>query len=360
MPLDIDIEDITKIGVAVGVGIAIVAYPYLDEIKLFFTNKYLLLVNIWHLFTTYLFPIILGLILTMVLAVILFKSLKLFTRKILNKIEEIRAFKQEEIDVESLLEAEQEYNEQKLIDEIENIKHFTNSFKVNRRLKRFNLSLKKRLAKARELLSEIKRDKRVAERESKLIQIKKEIEQKDEENRIKATYEESDDELILYQLRADEKNIFKTEKLSKKQIKTLEKNGFEQKTEYSVFEKKYIRVLVKPKLNHSRTHAFLVWDAKRLLESFEGIRNIQEHLVVEADITFNFNNKKYALEIETGTLLGKKQQTQEKVADLNKKYPKRWMFIVSNKNLLPKYQKLGFTTQRKWVLENLKKLLEIA
>jgi len=360
MSLEINIEDIPKIGVVLGIIIAFITYPYLDGIKLFFTSKYLLLVNIWHLFTIYLFPIILGLIITIFLVIVLFKSLKFSARKIINEIEKARALQQEEIDIESLLETEQEYDEQKLIGEIERINHFTNSLKVNRKLKRFSLELKKRLAEARKLLGEIKRDKRVAERESKLIQIKKEIEQKDEENRIKATYEESDSDLILYQLRADETNVFKTEKLSKKQIKALEKNGFEQKTEYSVFEKKYIRVLVNHKLNHSRTHAFLVWDAKRLLESFEGIRNIQEHLVVEADITFNFNNKKYALEIETGTLLGKKQQTQEKVADLNKKYPKRWMFIVSNKNLLPKYQKLGFTTQRKWVLENLKKLLEIS
>jgi len=360
MPIDIDIEYIPKIGVVVGVIIAIITYPHLDEIKLFFTNKYLFLANMWHLFIAYLFPIIFSLIIIIILAVILFKSLKFSVNKILNKIKKARALKQEEIDVESLLGAEQEYDEEKLISEIESIKHFTNRIRANRKLKRFNQELKKRLVKARELLSEIKRDKRVTERESRLTQIKKEIEQKDEENRIKSTYEESDDELILYKLRADETNVFKTERLSKNQIKTLEKNGFEQKTEYSVFEKKYIRVLVKPKLNHSRTHVFLVWDAKRLLNNFEGIRNIQEHLVVEADIIFTFKNKKYALEIETGTLLGKKQQTQEKIESLNKKYPQRWMFIVSNKNILPKYQKLGFSSQRKWVSENLKKLLEIA
>ena len=88
----------------------------------------------------------------------------------------------------------------------------------------------------------------------------------------------------------------------------------------------------------------------------EKVNNI---LSIDADITFKFNNKKYALEIERGDLLRKDKQAQEKVAELTRKYRKRWMFIVSNKNFLSGYQKLGFSTQRRWVSENLKKLLKI-
>ena len=42
---------------------------------------------------------------------------------------------------------------------------------------------------------------------------------------------------------------------------------------------------------------------------------------------------------------------------LNDKYPKRWFFIVSNKNLLSKYSKLGPTIQRKDAQDKLKQLL---
>jgi hypothetical protein len=128
---------------------------------------------------------------------------------------------------------------------------------------------------------------------------------------------------------------------------------------FHYLKKKYIRVLVKSRPSNSEKHNFLVWDTLRLLREFKEIKNIQEHLTVEADITFYFKNKKYALEIETGTLLKKKKQTEEKIDYLNKKYHKRWMIIVSNKNLLPKYQKLGFSSQRNKVFENLNKLLEI-
>ena len=79
----------------------------------------------------------------------------------------------------------------------------------------------------------------------------------------------------------------------------------------------------------------------------------------EADIIFNYSGKNFAIEIETGNLLGKKKQLQEKLNYLNKKYPLRWMFIVSNRNLLSEYNKFGIATQRKGVSEKIAKMLEI-
>ena len=48
----------------------------------------------------------------------------------------------------------------------------------------------------------------------------------------------------------------------------------------------------------------------------------------------------------------------EKISYLNKKYPKRWFFIVSNRNLQAKYKKYGISTQRNRVSEILEKMLE--
>lgn len=42
------------------------------------------------------------------------------------------------------------------------------------------------------------------------------------------------------------------------------------------------------------------------------------------------------------------------------KYKDRWMFVVTNKNLLSKYKKHGFVTQRTNFEKDLKKMLKIA
>jgi len=89
-----------------------------------------------------------------------------------------------------------------------------------------------------------------------------------------------------------------------------------------------------------------------------GIKEIKEHKSFDADITFKHEGKWFALEIEIGSLLRKHKQLQEKLNYLNKKYPKRWLFIISNKKLLPKYRKYGLSTPRKEIQENLKKLMK--
>ena len=76
------------------------------------------------------------------------------------------------------------------------------------------------------------------------------------------------------------------------------------------------------------------------------LKNIEEHFTKDADVTFKHKNKYYAIEIETGTLLKNPRQLAEKVQYLNIKYKDRWMFLVTNKNLLSKYKKYGLTTQR--------------
>jgi len=153
--------------------------------------------------------------------------------------------------------------------------------------------------------------------------------------------------------------IFKRDSLSKKQCKSLIEAGFKQVNEYCVLEKKRIPILARPFGNHTISHEFLVWSSKRLLRKIKEIKKIREHLTRDADITFEFDEKVFALEIERGDLLWKKDQLKEKIIYLNKKYPKRWMFVVSNRNFLAKYKKFGFTTPRNRMSENLQKLLKI-
>jgi len=157
----------------------------------------------------------------------------------------------------------------------------------------------------------------------------------------------------------EENPVFKKSKLNKKQLRILLEEGYKQVNEYCVKEKKVIAVLVKSILNHSSTHTFLVWSAKKVLEEYEEIEEIVDHETRDADLTFKFKNKLYALEIETGTLLRKKKQLNEKIKFLNKKYKNKWIIIVSKRDLVQKYKKFGLCTQRKWVCKNLDKMLEI-
>ena len=111
-------------------------------------------------------------------------------------------------------------------------------------------------------------------------------------------------------------------------------------------------------MNHSTTHTFLVWEIKELLDIL-GAEKITEHQTVDADITFKYRHRFYAVEIETGSLLKKKRQAIDKVEYLKKKYNNRLLFVVSNKNLLKDYKKLGFATQRSMVEKTLRKWLKI-
>lgn len=162
---------------------------------------------------------------------------------------------------------------------------------------------------------------------------------------------------LLDDLDIHENNVFRREDLSEKQVGALLEEGYFRVNEYCPYEQKMITILVKPKMQHSKTHTFLVWSLKKILEEYPGIKNIQEHLTKDADLTFIYEKQIYALEVEIGTLLGKKEQLKEKLAYLNRKYPNRWMFIVSHRDLLPKYKKFGLAVTRKDVQRALEKLL---
>ena len=268
--------------------------------------------------------------------------------------------KRETIEIENLLLKESEAEEDKIRADLEKLREKFIISRVQKKLNCFTRKLKKRIEIHLKLLEDLKNHRKLEEKQRLTEQIERRNQDAEEQRRINDTYEESNADMICSQLRIWENIVFIKSRLSEKQIKALEKKGYKQTNEYSVKENRFIRVLVKPDSNHSRTHAFLVWDTIRLLKDFKGVKNIQEHETIDADITFNFNNKRYALEIERGDLLRKKKQAQEKVDWLTKKYRKRWMFIVSNKNYLQRYSEWGFSTQRKQVSENLKILLKIS
>jgi len=216
----------------------------------------------------------------------------------------------------------------------------------NSKLEELNYKLKKKLLESE--IYQIKIEKDIRQKE--LDQIQK---AKDEilmgENSKKAAKE--------YNLTHREENVILSQRLTKEEKTILRKSKHKQVNEYCAYQKKILTVFVRPVMGHSATHTFLVWSVKRLLEDFD-VTKIEEHETKDADITFIHRNKKYAIEIETGTLLRKERQLKNKAHYLNNKYPHRWFFVVSNRNLQPQYKRYGITTQRNRVSETLQKMLE--
>jgi hypothetical protein len=252
----------------------------------------------------------------------------------------------------------------KEISEFEKIKH-KEKLKIKLasqfiELKQKKEKLKLELSKAEEELRKQEEEERLAYLRAQEYQEQKRLEEIELRKKQIAWRIESEKREYLEKLDTYSNRVFKKEKLSKKAYKALIENGYKQVNEYCLLEKKRISVLVKPFGNHSISHEFLVWSAKRLLKETEGIRKIEEHLTRDADLTFEFKRKDFALEIEKGDLLRKKQQLKEKLDYLNKHYPTRWMFIVSNRDFLRKYGKYGFSTSRNRMSENLRKLLKNA
>ena len=166
---------------------------------------------------------------------------------------------------------------------------------------------------------------------------------------------------ILRKLNTEEKLVFIKSELTEMEHKILLENGYSQINEYSIIDKMPITVLArKPEnLSHSLTHVFLVWDVKRLLKQ-KGIKQIEERLTKDADLTFEYQSKIFALEIETGSSLEHAKKLEEKARYLNRKYPKRWFFIISNKDIVSKYRKFGYATSRKGVEEFLENMLKFS
>lgn len=206
---------------------------------------------------------------------------------------------------------------------------------------------------ARELIN-VEKGEIEREHERKIMHLKFKKEELEKEIRMREYYEKED---IVRNLDLTEK-VFELKHLNKKQIEVLVEKGYTRVNEYDVLERKRIPVLVKPIGNHSITHAFLVWSVKRFLERFLE-KKVEEFLTVEADLVFEFNGQENAVEIEKGSLVGKKKQLAEKIRDLNEKYPNRWMFLVSHRDLLKKYRPFGLTATRSNFQEKLAKMLKI-
>lgn len=227
-------------------------------------------------------------------------------------------------------------------------------------LSQFHSRVREKLDLVRKHIKELEYSNRVELLRTQKYVLEKEVGfLKDEKEELSMSEDERKEE-VLRELDIDENIVFFAEDLSDEEVELLKENDYEQGNEFSLFYSKVVSVLVKKVLNHKRSHTFLQWEIAELLDSdFSGVSKIETHETRDADITFKYRNRYYALEIETGSLLKKPRQLAEKVKYLNTKYKDRWMFIVTNKNNLSTYRKHGLSTNRKQVKKTLEKLLKI-
>jgi len=222
----------------------------------------------------------------------------------------------------------------------------------------YHEQLSKKIGEANMLYEKLEYQQEIQSLERERNSIKNnidELEQKEKE--LTQTDEEKREELKEI-MKLEENPVFCKEDLSDEELNILLDEDYTYSNEFSLFTNKVESFLIRKTMNHSKTHTFLVWDIMRLLNILE-MDKITEHKTIDADITFKYKNKIYAIEVETGTLLKKKKQMKDKIDYLNNKYKDRWLIVVSNRDLLKKYKKIGFSTQRNQVKKTLEKWLNL-
>src|SRR3989344_2721118 len=150
------------------------------------------------------------------------------------------------------------------------------------------------------------------------------------------------------------KGIFKKVGLSAQEVTELVNHGYVLSSLVGLYGGRREEYLLKPRSNESVEHFFVV----KLIEEY--IQRYTSDVVLfetsEADIVFESQGKKVAIEVETGVKLRKENPRVEMKVDLlNKKYGSDWFIVVTDWSFKEKYQKYGKTYVRKEVTAILKK-----
>ncbi len=136
----------------------------------------------------------------------------------------------------------------------------------------------------------------------------------------------------------ENQRFFRKSKLNSDEIKFLLGKGYKIARYKRLASNTKEEFLLKARHNESLTHLFTIYDTANYLES-KGI-NVKKYTTKKPDLVFKIGKKKYAIEVETGSVLSKISRMEEKVKLLNKNYDE-WFFIVTNRNKLKNYKEFG-------------------
>ena len=135
----------------------------------------------------------------------------------------------------------------------------------------------------------------------------------------------------------DNKRYFHKKNISKDEVKYLLNKDYQIKKYKNLLNGRMENFLLLPRFNESFTHLFLVHNISEFLEK-NGIE-IELFITKKPDIVFQINGKRFAIEVETGSIFSKIDRMKEKLKVLEN-YDS-WFFVVTNKNKVKEYAKYG-------------------
>jgi len=139
-------------------------------------------------------------------------------------------------------------------------------------------------------------------------------------------------------------------------IKYLVRKKYKE-VNYNGIEGKKTRYLIRPRFNESASHFLLTIDIAEYLK--ERCDKVELFETTKPDIVFYVNDKKYAVEVETGKVyLKDKKKLMNKVHNLNSVYGKDWFFALTNRKYYKNYSKFGETYTKKSILNQLNNILK--
>jgi conjugal transfer ATP-binding protein TraC len=151
--------------------------------------------------------------------------------------------------------------------------------------------------------------------------------------------------------------LFKEEILSESQIETLKKHGYVRLRQPQFTRGRGIYWWIKPKVSEkqeSLKHLFVTKIAEQYIRKFTD--KIKLYQTADADIVFETKDgKKIAIEVETGQVLRKPDQFQNKLRLLKERYGNNYIFLVTDYHLKKKYAEYGKTIVRSEIREIVKK-----
>ncbi|MFH0711552.1 MAG: DUF87 domain-containing protein [archaeon] len=153
-------------------------------------------------------------------------------------------------------------------------------------------------------------------------------------------------------IKVDEtKRIHLSKNLTKSEKDYLIKKEFREEFFKSISSNKKEKYFIKPRFNETPNHLFVIYDIKNYLER-KGIQ-VELYATKKPDIVFSLNNKKYAIEVETGAGLSKISRMEEKLKVL-KNYDE-WFFVVTDRNKVKAYKKFGKSVDLRYLKQRLSK-----
>jgi len=154
----------------------------------------------------------------------------------------------------------------------------------------------------------------------------------------------------------DNKRYFHKKNISKDEVKYLLNKDYQIKKYKNILNSRMENFVLQPRFNESFTHLFLVHNISEFLEK-NGIET-ELFITKKPDIVFNIKNKRYAIEVETGSIFSKISRMKEKLEVL-KDYDK-WFFVVTDRNKVRKYKKYGDSVDKRYIKSRLDKLVKMA